>query len=232
MVDRLRGGNAMATPVTSKEVAGWFQAHSPPWPSEAHYDAIADRLNRFAAGPRTDDEMRAATDAALAAAGIRAAEPKSDTRQLWNFQKTTMAAQVLLDAIPAMRAHWGDLEWSPLTRGGTAAMDTLGAALAAAMPFVEYPFGKYPPATGQKAAKAWHGYARSILPLVLRAMLTAGHRTPGLAANSIAIAVVRRALARATGHEVPEGTIAAHLRRFPLWKGASTKEIAALCSLD
>jgi hypothetical protein len=111
-------------------------------------------------------------------------------------------------------------------------MDALSTALTVAMPFIEYPFGEYARTTGRKEPKSWHMPAVLVLPTILRAMMDAGHKNPGLARDSVAIAVLHQGLSqiglRGMAMMTPTA-LAAHLRRWRFWKGLTTKQIAALC---
>jgi hypothetical protein len=230
----------MTRPVAGDEVLAWFKNHRQPWPSSAHCDAIADRINRIAAGPWTDEEYDAAIDAEIAkfyaAAGVQRPPPapEADVREYWDFNEVTAAAKTLLAAIPNMRDHWTRLEWAPETRGGTSAMDTLAEALTIAMPLIEWPFGRYERVSGQKKNKDWHFHALALAPLILRAMQNAGHQRLSLERNSIAVKILQQALNRASDRIVgiDEPAIAQFLKRWKGWRGLTTKQIADLCCLE
>ena len=222
-------------PVTAAEVLGWFRKHQRPWPSEAQCAPIADRLNVITAGGWGKAEYEAAIDGKIAeryaAAGIPVLELQSGSREWWDFARTAEAARDLLAAIPAMREHWGRLEWAPETAGGTAAIDALAAVLAAAMPRIDHPFGEYDRATGQKAPKPWHIPAVNVLPTILWAMHNAGQKRLGRSGNSIAVSILRRGLIRAGVRDMDMATpeaMGAFLSRYPIWRGATVKEIVAM----
>jgi hypothetical protein len=138
---------------------------------------------------------------------------------------------MLLDSVPAMLSHWNGQRSTSETREGCEAIKALGDALSAAMHYIEWPFGRYEPQTGQKRPKDWHTYSIIIARLIVRTLIDAGEAAPGITHNSLVVQVTHRALIRL---EVPNlgmltpDAIGAHLARWNKKYGLTPKGIAAL----
>jgi hypothetical protein len=126
------------------------------------------------------------------------AKPDTDDDQWWDFQAASDAAKLLLASTPRMLQHWDGQQWAPETRDGYKAIKALEDALSAAQPYIEWPFGKYKRQDYRERPrpKNWHLLAVLIANIIVKALIQSGHRAPGLAANSIVVRVVCKALAR------------------------------------
>jgi hypothetical protein len=158
-------------------------------------------------------------------------EPKVDPDRWWDFQAATDAVKLLLYSVPRMLSHWERQRWARETRGGYDAIKTLGDALSVAAPYIEWPFGHYERQTRPKRPKPWHIMALSIARLVLRVMVEAGQKEPGITRNSVVVRLVRNVLIRMNfpnAKMVTPTAIGAHLTRWDKTFGLIPKGIAAL----
>jgi hypothetical protein len=153
----------------------------------------------------------------------------------WDFQAASEAAKLLVDCVPAMLNHWKGLTWAPSTRGGYPAIVALEQALATALPYIEWPFGRYERRTRRKRPKDWHFSAVIIAKAIIKTLLEVGHDGPSLARKSIVVRAVRKALLRMNYRDVrmvSESGVAAHLSRWDRHYGLTPKSIARLMEKD
>lgn len=129
-----------------------------------------------------------------------------------------------------MLKHWAQLAWAPETRGGHLAITTLQDALVIALPYIEWPFGRYERQTGRRKPKIWHLPARLIANVVIKEIIAAGHDEPSITRNSVVVRIVRKALIRMNYPEVTNSAIGAYLTRWsqkyrqsPRTRGLTTK---------
>jgi hypothetical protein len=129
--------------------------------------------------------------------------------------------------------HWEGLQRAPETRDGYKAIKAFGDALSSAMPYIEWPFGKYERQDYRKRPrrKNWHLPAVLIAKLIERALIDSGRRKTSTTSGSTVVKVVREALIRmgykigsgqpgkigTSASEREKGTIAAHLTS---WKNS------------
>jgi hypothetical protein len=194
---------ATSRTITGAEVVGWFAPCRPPKPDAALCAEVARRLT----------QMRWPGDVP----SPPLPELDDDSNPYWDFQAATDAAKTLRDSVPAMLQHWEGLKWAPKTREGHAAIKALGEALELALPWVEWPFGKYERKSPLKRPrpKDWHTPALMIAHIIAEALITTGRRKPGLlAANSTTVCAVRKALMRMGYPDIDQRTIAAHFARL------------------
>jgi hypothetical protein len=204
--------------ITGAEVREWFKHHRKPWPSDVLCDEVAARLTKMrwssdAPLPVLEDGMwwvKETPDSPW----VQKPDDAADSG--WDFQGATDAANNLLANAPAMLRHWDRLRWAPETRTGYEAIKTLQDALELALPYIEWPFGKYERQNPQKRLrpKDWHVRAHFIAHIIGNALIQSGHRAPGLAGNSIVVMIVREALIRIRCPDIDRGTIAQYLTRW------------------
>ncbi len=165
------------------EVKSWFENFSQAHLSHAQYSDIAVCLTKWRWPSDQPD-----------AGGSPSIDTDSDPESWWDFRGASDSAKMLLDSIPAMLSHWEGLRGAPQTRDGYEAIRSLEAALSIAMPYIEWPFGKYERRKGPKRPKAWHLPAVLIAQVIINAMVKAGNNSPGISRNSVVVRVVRKAL--------------------------------------
>ncbi|HEY4981610.1 MAG TPA: hypothetical protein VII24_06650 [Pseudolabrys sp.] len=210
--------------ITPAEVMEWSAHGRKPWPSEA-CDEIASRLTkmRWPGDPDTPYMPRSPSwpkgwD-----------PPPSDPAAIdpwWDPKKAAIAAKALRDDIPAMLWHWHWMQWTPAEtrpgqkpmrlRGGYEAIEQFRIALNAALPYIEWPFGKYERQDHRKKSRPsnWHMYAVVIAGIISRALVQSGRRrAPSFARDSAAARAVYEALSRMGHPYVDANTIATHLIR-------------------
>jgi hypothetical protein len=195
--------------ITSAEVLGWFTRGRKP--SEECCDEIAARLNK----------MQWPGDPRLPL-------PESSSPDPWWHAETAAAtARALLDDIPAMKWFWRSMRetksetmpgQSPeRLREGYDAIDQLRVALKRALPYIEFPFGKYQHRDHrkQKRPKNWHAHAVAITPIVAAALKQTGHEVRGTSHNTALVRIVREALLR-IGHRegITVDAVADYLTRW------------------
>jgi hypothetical protein len=135
----------------------------------------------------------------------------------WDFDNATKAAKTLLEHVPAMLSHWKSLRPTAESRAGYEAIHNLKDALSTAMPYVEWPFGRYQRQTGRKQPKDWHIYSVLIARLVVEVLVVAGESKPGITHNSLVVRVVHKALIRMdfpNSAMITRDAIGAHLSRW------------------
>jgi hypothetical protein len=195
--------------ITAAEVKTWFGNSRKLSSKPEKYSEIATRLTRL----RWPGDPPPAPKADL----------KSRTRSksssgFWNFDAATEAAKRLHSFLPAMILHWQDSpEWSPETRPAYEAIKALDETLSVAMPYIEWPLGRYERQTGQKRPKEWHLYSILIASFVLQALIGAGDANPGISHNSLVVKIIKTALVRINipgSKTLSTGAIGAHLKRW------------------
>jgi len=155
----------------------------------------------------------------------------------WDFQAANESLGELTAILPTMLEFWAKgSQMFPRKMSGYQAIQTLNAALAAAAPYIEAPFGDYTPATGKKKRKPWHVAAIAIYPEVGRILVAAGHKLPKTISHTTIWATVTfQALQRL---ELPDArmmelkAVATYLDRWAKNGGMTAKHVAALCYLD
>jgi hypothetical protein len=114
-----------------------------------------------------------------------------------------------------MILHWQNSpEWSPETQPAHEAIKALDKALSVAMPYIEWPLGRYERQTGQKNPKEWHLYSILIANFVLQALIDAGEANPGITHNSLVVKIIKNALVRMDFPGSKTLSIGAHLKRW------------------
>ena len=161
--------------ITPAEVKAWFGTSPQGRLSPGQYEAatyLTEKMIWPCDAPKTNDE-------------VRQVEP--DDNPYWDFDAATDAAKLLQTSLPAMLIHWEGLQWAPETQSGHPAISKLKEALAEALPYIEWPFGRYErrPRTGQKAPKPWHGPGLLIARSVIKVLVESGHSNPSLERNSL-----------------------------------------------
>lgn len=203
--------------ITANEVESWFGNSSAARLKEKQYSEIAAKLTRF----KWSDEP--------AKVGPPNKLTEDDQDRWWDFKAVPDAAKLLYASLPAMRRHWKSLERGPETQGGDSVILDLGQALEKALPYIEWPFGKYKRTTGRKIPKDWHLPAVLIAKVIVRALVESGHTSPAISKNSVVARIVRRALIRMRYlNEIDTSAIAAHLTRWNKTYGLTPNGIQAL----
>jgi hypothetical protein len=136
---------------------------------------------------------------------------------LWDIKAAGKDAKALLASIPVMLSHFREPKWSPEHQEAYKAIDALNQTLHAAMPYIEWPLGRYEPSKGKKAPKNWHMHSFLIARLVIDTFLEAGHKAPGITHNSIVVTIIKNALVRMQfpySKTVSREAIGAHLKRW------------------
>jgi hypothetical protein len=185
--------------ISPAEVKAWFGPRATARLDERQCRTVAKKLNKF----RWPGEP------------IRGgSKPLRDADRYWDFDDAIKAAKVLLNAMPAMKQHWRGLTWAPETRDGYPATVMLEQALQTALPFIEWPFGRYQRAAGRKRRKDWHVPSVLVAKILIDAM-AASRGTPSLARNAVLVRVTHAALRR-MGYRLNVGIsgISAHLTRW------------------
>lgn len=164
---RLVGAPVAMTPsrtITAVETRKWLERLGAS-PNDALCDDVAGRLTK----------IRWPSDPTSPAAGC-----DDETDQWWDFQAAIKAANTLNAAFPAMLSHWDGLQWAPETRGGYEAIKALDTTLSLAMPYIEFPFGKYERKTHRHRhrPKDWHMAAIVIAKFFIEAMIKSGGKAP------------------------------------------------------
>jgi hypothetical protein len=204
--------------IAPSEVKEWFGTRKARI-SEAQYAEIAGRLTkwRWPSDPPVSPEIDSGSD--------------SDPERWWDFQATWESAQTLHDSIPAMLSLWeSHRPQTTETRRAYQAIEALGEALPPAMPYIQWPFGKYERKARPKQAKPWHMPAIAIARMLIDATVAAGNDCPGITRNSVVVAAVRQALTRMGYPDlemVTAAAIGAHLTRWESRYGLTPKGRAA-----
>jgi hypothetical protein len=212
--------HASSRTITATEVRAWFGKSRKSRLGDAQYREIAAYLTK----------IRWPTDVD----GLLGPQPPTDkleSNDYWDFDAAFAAAKLLLESMPAMLRHWNGLLWAPETRGGHPAIKILQDALSIALPYIEWPFGRYERQTGRKQPKVWHLPAVMVARVVVKAMIDAGHDDPGITRHSIVVRVVCKALIRMQYphvHMITASAVGAHLTRRDKKYGLTPKGIAAL----
>ncbi|MGC2222380.1 MAG: hypothetical protein WA624_08430 [Methylocella sp.] len=129
-------------------------------------------------------------------------------------------------AIPAMLSYWDGLQWAPETRGGYEAIKALDTALSLALPYIEFPFGKYERKTHRHRPKDWHMAAIVIARIFIEAMIKSVGKTPSLERKSRLIVVVNEVMRRMNYKSVTDSAISRHLiRRIERSSGSMLPEV-------
>jgi hypothetical protein len=206
--------------ISPSEVRQWVGADSEAKLSASQYKTIATCLTKF----------RWHKDPPANAPSLPKIINEPD-ESWWDFQAATRVAKTLRECIPKILAFQDGLRWAPETRDGHPAIEALRAALDGALPYIEWPFGKYEPAIGYKYPKKWHTYATLVARLLVTEMIAAGNSKPGISRNSVVVRVVQRALQRM---EIPQSktltpsAIGQHLTRWDTKYGLIPKGNAAM----
>jgi hypothetical protein len=218
--------------ITPAEVLGWFKRGRKPWPSLEHCAEVAARINRMrwpGDPPKDDDE-----------------EVPEHFGDWWDAISAAARAKALVDDVPAMLCFWHGLqeaprEWLPSdfdgielpkgirkedivkqfvpdlrVREGYDVIDRLRVALKAALPYIEFPFGKYEKRDHRKRKrrKDWHAHAVIIAPVIAKALSRAGHAVRSTSHNTMLVRVVGEALHRIGYTDITEAAIAKHLTNW------------------
>jgi hypothetical protein len=152
-------GPALRT-ITPAEIKLWFGNSSKASLSETQYSEIAARLTkcRWPSDPPSD-------------ARFQGTIVEDNSNDFWDSQAATKSAKMLRDSIPAMLSHWERLRWASETRAGYEVIKVFGDALSNAMPYIEWPFGRYERRTSRKKLKDWHMPAVIFANLIIDAFI-------------------------------------------------------------
>jgi hypothetical protein len=198
--------------IKAAEVMEWFKCGHQPWPNEPCCFEIAERLSK----------MRWPGDPRLPLPELSSPDPS------WHPELTAKMAKGLGEHIPAMLWFWHRMQDTPAEtmpgqlpkqlHEGYEAIDRLRVALEAALPYIEFPFGKYERRDHrkEKRPKPWHAYAVAITPIIAAALRQAGHEISGTSHNTALVRIVREALLRIGYGEraITVNAVAAHLTRW------------------
>jgi len=191
--------------ISAAEVRDWFGPSPEAELGNAQYREIAAYLTK----------IRWPSDTGPLFQPCPVATESDESDRYWDFDAVFDAAKSLHDTLPAMLRHWDGLLWAPETAGGHPAIKELQDALTVALPYIQWPFGKYERQTGRKKPKDWHLPAVMVANVVIKAMIEAGYNDPGITRNSIVVRVVRNALIRMRVlNEITIGAVGAHLTRW------------------
>jgi len=203
--------------ISGDEVMEWFARGHKPWPTEKDCADIAARLTKVRWPgeelPAIGDDEQWQIDYPSWPDGppvFRRVPYKADP--WWDPEKAATAARVLLHDFPAMLWHWRGMRHTRAEtlpgqkparlREGYAAIKRLGDALEAALPYVEFPFGKYRRQDHREGMrlKPWHVHAVAITPMIVETLRRSGHPIPAhlrkITHNTAAVRIVREALVR------------------------------------
>ena len=206
-----------ARTITAAEVRVWFVGgpKSKPWPSEALCAEVAARLTKF----RWASEWPSPEISDEGAAAISWDNPWTSERECypcWDSEEAAHAAKALLKNIPAMLAHY-----SPMRQhDGYDAIERFRVALDAAIPFIEFPFGKYDRDEARKRQlhpkhpKPWHASAIPVARVTIDALRRSGHTVEGTSHNTITVRIVRDALVRMGFDDIEKPAIAKVLTKW------------------
>lgn len=172
--------------ISATDVKEWLGPSQKVRLSESQYRDVAKKLTRL----RLSTDPVSRSFARL----TKLAQPESEC--WWDFKKATAAAKMLITSCPQMKTHWSNLSWAPETRSGHQAIQNLEAALFAAMPYIEWPFGPPSGKSLRVGNAGWHVLAHSIAWIVIYALIEAGHDAPGISRNSVVVRVVSQVLIR------------------------------------
>ncbi len=205
--------------IKAAEVKTWFGKSRQAQLADAQYSEIAARLTQYRWKNDPPDDPNSPWLPKLT---------KADDREWWDFKASLEAAKTLLESAPAMLRHWESLQKWPATRDGYETIKKLSASLSEAMPYIEWPFGKYERQTGMKTPKIWHAPVFAIARLIISAMVAAGHANPAITKNSVVVRIVQSAMIRMEHDPIQLTTIAAYLVRLDRKFGLTPKGIAIL----
>jgi hypothetical protein len=187
-------------PITAAEVNAWSACCRSPWPGEACTEIAACLTKMQWPGDLPPKP------------GAPPPDPTTED-PWWDTRAATAAVKALNDDIPAMLWHWERAAhpWSPETRDGYAAIKALRDALVHALPYVEWPFGKYERQTYRNRPwpSKWHIPAIVVAGIIGDALMKAGRPSKSTARDSVLVKIVRRALIRMGYPDIDTGTIAA-----------------------
>jgi hypothetical protein len=214
-------------PIASAEIKEWFESCRKPRPNDALCTEIAAQLTkmRWAADPpetfglKDHDEllkkgMIKYTRRDAESPWVAVVDAETDHLG-WDLQGAESAAKTLIDIMPNMLRHWEGRRSPPGNSDGYHAIKALADSLSAAYPYIEWPFGKYDRIDPRKQArpKIWHMPAFGIAHTVIGALKQPGRPSVSIAANSVTVHVVGRALERMGYPHVEASTIARYLDR-------------------
>jgi hypothetical protein len=74
----------------------------------------------------------------------------------WDSEKALRAANALRATMPKQLQHWDSLRWAPETAGGSEAMKLLSESLEEALPYIEWPYGRYERKKKLSKPPEWH----------------------------------------------------------------------------
>jgi hypothetical protein len=206
--------------ITAAEVESWFGRSKKLKLRPEKYSEIAAGLTK----------MRWPSDPP-ASKGRSNGRSQKSASGFWNFEAATKAAKTLLDDLPAMLLHWKDPEWSADNRAAYAATKSLDEALSTAMPYIEWPLGRYSPQTGRKRPKDWHMHSVLVAKLVMQALVDAGEHKPAFTHNSLVVRIIHKALVRMdfpNSGTLSLDAIGMHLARWDEKYGLLPKDAAAV----
>jgi hypothetical protein len=164
--------------ITGAEVMEWFKRGREPWPGEELCAGIAADMNKW-----------------LWPVDPRPIYPEQDFADpWWDTVKAAAGVKALLDDVPAMLWNLHRMR----SRSGYDAIERLRGALDAALPYIEFPFGKYERQDHRKRKrpKPWHAHAVLITPMIADALRQSGHPVRGATHNSAVVRIACEALVR------------------------------------
>jgi hypothetical protein len=217
-----------ARTITGDEVMRWFARGHRPWPTEAACAKIGKQLTqmRWASDPQPVEVER------------------YDADPWWNPQDAAARAKALLDDVPVMLWFWHGMQMAPKEfdprqldglklpegihkediikqivpgqrlREGYDVIDRLRVALEAALPYIQFPFGRGEPQNyrERKTPKPWHASAVAISRVIIPELRRLGHQVHKVVTHNTAVArIVRLALERMGYSDIKQATVAARL---------------------
>jgi hypothetical protein len=212
---------AVSHTITQAEVMKWAEGSKKPWPDTA-CEEIAAGLTRMSwvsdpplpvlkKGKHWERSVDFATEPPKI--GEWQAKPDIDDGRWWDFQAATDATNILLASIPRMLRFFEGLQSFPKTSGGYPAIKAVEAALLAAQPYIESPFGKREGPPYRPSSNVWHMPAFVVAGIISKALVQSGQRAPKFARTSVATQVVHEALNGMGYPAVNESAIAMYLSR-------------------
>jgi hypothetical protein len=186
--------------ITGDVVRKWYGARPRNPPTAAQCDAIAAELRKFRSAAERRSRQAETVD--------HIGDP------YWNFRQALDATKCLIEMMPRQIRHWESVHKWPETAHGLEVMTRLSNALDEALPYIEWPFGRY---EGKRQPRrrivAWHVAAVLVAGSILRATGQSGAGAK-LDRTSILPKVVVAALAKLEYGGVEAGAVSMCLKRW------------------